>query len=649
MSDIILLADHVCLSYSFLLENGIGQKSIEKWSERKADFKYKANGTTYFFYAGIPAPSRSKLPSEAELREMYHRQEYEREEKERSLLKGKLLSAVKPKIDYALEVGYFKLITFYSKQLPSPSKQTRCVLYAKRHAIAEVILSFINKYTLKELHEAYLTIDKSIAKARSYVKFTVAVKKWKQGINFCTEIKEGRGRKQLELTPEAINLIRSVWSHPNQKSYTTVHEKLKKYYEDNGLTGCPSRSKIVGYLMEPEVRSALMKTRNKKLWKRDNNITVHFDKPPHANNLWEIDASPLQIFCWNKTRTQKIRLELTAIIDAFSGYIVGYDLAEKEDFISWKRAIKMAVENTGAVPYELRYDNHGLTKMPDFDYLKSRLLSAGCLFDATKPKSPNEKPEIERWFGTFQTIYQREIDGFIGEDIKSRSPNARVSPEYYSKFEYTYDEMQAIISDKIKEYNQNNREGKVSPESLYRNSGKPNEYAVDVISIPLMFWSFKEVTVRNCEVKITVQKMDYYYLIHDIPTAYKLNTTKVKVFYDEDDLSTVQVFYNDEADSIELRQRPKIYKDKASQHLNDKDALHKEAAKMRAFNKYTDEKLKELLSQNPATNKEDYNNAETQEYLKEGGEYSQKSDLRKKQQKMFQDVKPSLRPINSVG
>lgn len=647
--DVILLKGRCFLSYSYMLEKGIGRKSIEKWSERKPEYKYKANGITYIMYAGIPAPSRAKLPSEEKLKELYYIQEQEREETNRLILKSKVNNTVKPQIDYAIDRGFAKWMPFYNDLLPGTSKHERRVLYAKKHALAEVILSFLNTYTLKELFDVYLTIDKKIAKVRSYIKFTVAVKKWKQEINFCSEIKEGRGRKKMELSQGVIQLIRSEWSHPNQKSFTTVHEKVKKYCDENGLKECPSRSTIVNYLSQPMIKNVLMKKRNNKRWNRDNQFSPHFDKPLYANDLWEIDGTPIQIKCWNKTRTEEIRLELTAIIDAHSGYIVGYDLSVKEDFISWKRAIKMAIDNTRSIPCEMRHDNHGLTKMPDFKYLKSKIVDAGCFFNATKPLSANEKSFIERWFETFQNVYQREVNGFIGEGIKSRNPNARIDPEYYSKFKYTYDEMQTVISTKIKEYNENTREGKTSPEELYKTSKKPNSFKVDEIAIPLMFWNYKEILVRKGEVKITIQKIEYRYHIKDVAIANMLNGTQVKVYYDEDDLSTVQLVYNNDIDSMELRQNPKIYKDKASSHLNEADALYKAGAKMKATAKYADEQYKDLLGVCPVSDKEGYNNAETQEYLKESEEYSKKSDLRMKQQKKFQDVKPSLKPINYEG
>src|SRR5690606_17622750 len=126
------------------------------------------------------------------------------------------------------------------------------------------------------------------------------------------------------------------------------------------------------------------------------------------------------------------------------------------------------------------------------------------------------KAQIERWFGTFQTSYQRMIDGFIGEGIRSKRTNGRIDAEFWSKVSqkdghYTYDSIVTIITQLIAIYNQQAVKNRKAPSKVFTESEKPNSTAIGSEDIAVLFWHHKRLKVSRGEIRTTIRHTDYYY------------------------------------------------------------------------------------------------------------------------------------------
>src|SRR5690606_29800851 len=114
-------------------------------------------------------------------------------------------------------------------------------------------------------------------------------------------------------------------------------------------------------------------------------------------------------------------------------------------------------------------------KTEEFKALKEALLLKGCRLNPAEKGNPQHKAQIERWFGTFQTSYQRMIDGFIGEGIRSKRTNGRIDAEFWSKVSqkdghYTYDSIVTIITQLIAIYNQQAVKNRKAPSKVFTES-----------------------------------------------------------------------------------------------------------------------------------------------------------------------------------
>jgi len=465
-------------------------------------------------------------------------------------------------IAYYLEIAekeyvrHFDLFsnTYYRN---NPEKRT---LAAERYALLEACreLTESNGFTIKDVFEVYKTRES--ASIKNYESFTRKLKGLqKNGVATCTHGRIGH-LYESKISSYTTLIIHEYLCLPGYYSYNQikvwVNQSINEYNEKHGTNyGTISKSAIAQYFLQ---------NRNEINYRREGKQRFDTATRPYlprisalnAGSLVQMDGTPIQIFCWNhpdkwkEDGKKQIRLNLFALRDAYSGKITGFDMSESEDRYNIIEAIKMMAKREGHLPAELVHDNGSATKTDEFKAIKKQLEDRGTLVRAAKVGNAQDKAEIERFWGTFQSKFQRLVDGYMGEGIRSKRANGRISEEHIKKCTkengiYGYDEMMVIIAKLIVTYNNtpiNEKYGDETPNQRYAESEKPYVKQVDAFDLVRMFWLNKELKVGKSMIINEVHKSKRFYELWDNEQKLKLNGQKVRVYYEEDDASNIHVY-----------------------------------------------------------------------------------------------------------
>lgn len=582
-SDILTIKNNLFVSYNFLKCNNISLNTIERWKERKVGSIITKKKRAYINYDTIPLPTRIKLPTKAQILAKATLEakvsKYETKQIEAELK----TVAIQAEFDKAIAFDATQYNHIYSKHFTSPPK---VIEYSEKHSICVACVKLNSgkpKYNLKDIHLVYkaLNYDWTIT---DYTRFTGAFKKWQLGDFSLVHPLTGKAPNNAnatKITDYTKAQIEEYVKNPNQYTFEMIHKLVNIDCEREGKPTI-SLSTVKQYYHKPGNKARLSKYRDPQFYNRVVEPITRRLPINEAGDLYYGDGTPLQMFCWNKAQNNKIRLNLFVVMDVMSGKIVGIDLAETEDRYNVLSALKMAFDVEKILPFEYKYDNASATKTEEYITLKNAVTLLGCTFTPTQKGNPKEKSQVERFFNTFQTNYQRMVDGYIGEGIKSKRDNGRISTDFWSKCQtkdnlYTYESMVKIIALLISFYNNDKKGNKPSPNELFVQSAKKTAFNIDATHIMLLFWTYKTITVRKSEVITTIRHNDYIFDVYNHAIALKLAGKQVKMYYDENDLSSVHLFDLDGRYICECRQKIRVHEGLAGRTKENTLTLIKQA------------------------------------------------------------------------
>jgi hypothetical protein len=470
-------------------------------------------------------------------------------------------TGLNPAIEQTLaiaEQGYIRHFDLFRSVYYLKNKDKR-ELAAKHYALLNACnrLSETQTYTKTEIFEAYKSFEASTIK--HYNSFLRKLKAFSQsGAVSCTHGRIGR-KYWYKMNPCVRNWVFDLLSQPNKYGYQQITEYVNQTIKEHNIlsnTDYKTISKsLIAYTYIQNKTEIDLYRNGVSQFKIDTRPYLPRITALNAGSLEQMDGTPVQFICWNhhskwKTEGKKlIRMNLFALRDARSGKVTGIDLSESEDRFNVISAMKMRVKVHGHLPAELVHDNFSATKTDEFKALKEMLENKGVIVRAAKVGNAQDKGEIERFFGTFQSRFQRLIDGYLGEGIKSRRKNGRISEEFIQRHRkenghYSYDEMQKIIVELVAIYNNtciSDRNGK-TPDQIYAECEKPYVKACDMLDTVQLFWLSKTLTVNRSLIVNEVRKQKYFYEIWSNEDKLRLNGKKVRVYYDEKDASEIHVF-----------------------------------------------------------------------------------------------------------
>lgn len=343
----------------------------------------------------------------------------------------------------------------------------------------------------------------------------------------------------------------------------------------------PSESTVRAFLGATEHLTVAAHTDlNNKLRQRHRTV-VPLKLAMHSHACWEVDGTKVQSIghlTGKRTvdgRKETKSLSIVAVRDVYSGSYIGYWYGYGEDANAYHSALKMAVDITGHLPYELKYDQFPGHNTPESLALFTGLENAGVKL--TKTSRSEGKASAERAFYTLQQVFEADKKEFIGLGIKAGIAHARPTELYISRIQREYlrngwDFNQAWMShaETVGQYNHtvlstySRKHATIdqSPWTLLENGveGTPGR-AVEAIDIAELFWRSRNEGIRNGRIEFAFKKQKHQYYIapndYDL-LEYQRANVQVVVRFDPADFSTVMVFSESGEFLAELKEQEGI-------------------------------------------------------------------------------------------
>jgi hypothetical protein len=221
--------------------------------------------------------------------------------------------------------------------------------------------------------------------------------------------KTWKRRKTVLLEP-AIEVVLSIWAtHPGAK-VKPLMRKIEAACTERGLKP-PSYSAVKKLIAsQPEAMKAIRRG-DKSSWMRQHRPIVSSGViGRYANERWQMDHTTPDV--WVKLETPEgwvvQRAYLTAGIDEFTRTITGFIVSLKSPD-RW--TVQLLLLNSIRAKKNPAWLNHGVPEVVCTDHgmdflaesVENTLAKFKTRVDRARKKTPDDKPEIERWFGTLNT------------------------------------------------------------------------------------------------------------------------------------------------------------------------------------------------------------------------------------------------------
>ncbi|HEK20679.1 hypothetical protein [Mucilaginibacter sp.] len=524
------ISGEIYLSYQFLKELGISERTIEKWSAKSGSV-IKDGKYCFIKYSAVPKQTKSKLPSESELLAMLA-----------SDKKDSLVNDVADKLKYA-QINkcaqyrvYYRDTYFLSSEDALKCAMKRAVwerlmeIYKESHSAS--YNGGLKKGALEMLYSAYNNLYKGQYSSKHAFLRTINTCKsagFDSIIIDKRKLSSGNNQKYNELhalfvggvlsigkaygAPEILSQIMPMCAKANigVPSLSWVKTFIKNHSRHNEYSsryGSDKTGKTMPYAtMQPAL---------------------------HADKQWQVDGWNLPFYFKNEFgRLDK--LTLIAIKDAYSRKIVGYSISRSENRISIMEAFDDAISNTGCLPFEIVVDNHSFNKTKEAESFINEITKIGVHWTVTE--NPQYKSIAERGFKKLGENYCKRHYGYIGQGIKTREKNGRSSDEliqqYATKAGKILSENEIILIgvSVVNEFNNTVSNGfNASPNHLYDQSEKPVRFEIDLYERLRILTKRAEHKISRGQINIVIAGKKYEYQVN-AETFDKYNGKKVAVRY----------------------------------------------------------------------------------------------------------------------
>lgn len=287
-----------------------------------------------------------------------------------------------------------------------------------------------------------------------------------------------------------------------------------------------------------------------------------FQNALFAGDCWQVDGTRVNLLPHKTTHQDKdgntknslAYLYIVAVRDVHSGDILGYTYTYNENRWEVHEALKMAVKTAGYLPYEIVFDKFPGHNTPEAKTYLQELEQMGVTI--TMSSSKTVKQNLERWFGTMQSVFLQESKYYYGEGIKSTRKSAHRSEEYMSnaakeanaeKFDWNaacshYDAIiEAYRNTPYKEWSKEHSHIDASPRELHELSEKPDVRILEEQDYYFLFGLKKVFKFKGQGlIEIIIRHVRFAYRCTDYNIV--SNYPEVLVSYDPDDLSHIHLY-----------------------------------------------------------------------------------------------------------
>ncbi|TKT89506.1 integrase catalytic domain-containing protein [Dyadobacter frigoris] len=326
----------------------------------------------------------------------------------------------------------------------------------------------------------------------------------------------------------------------------------------------------------------------------------------YPGECWEMDGTRVQLAPHRTVDGLKF-LYVVVCRDVYSGAYLGWHFSTSESGHSYRMALKMAVNLTGRVPYELKHDRFPGHNTQEIEHLFKGLNEMGVKLTVTSKATG--KPNVERAFLTLQQVFESEHLAYWGQGIKSSMATAHPTEAYRYQvsrelknsgwdFDAAWMAECGVIAaynhTPLSKYSRKHAKVDVSPWQMYQNAeDEAKGRKLEVFEIADLFWPKREEGIRNRCIKMVLKGKTYRYDLIDtthyhILAEYQAPNVKLTVRYEPFDLSKIMLFDSEGNFLAEVVEQESI-------NLYGADAEWNKAADWKAKNKAIDVRRKEDL------------------------------------------------------
>lgn len=372
--------------------------------------------------------------------------------------------------------------------------------------------------------------------------------------------RRGNNNAEIYSDPEVFSWVIQLRSMPQNYTNEWIIRKVSEMCEITGKN-TPSRRWFGQTILEQPKTKFL--TGEKRYGTSSRKSFINRSYIPQQNAIfagdcWEMDSTRVNMVAHNADDGKERYINIIAVRDVHSGDILGYSFDYSENHAVYLEAMKMAVKNTGYLPYEWTFDRfpgHNDERMKDFF---ERLESLGVKVEFSA--NPNQKAKMERWFGTLQTVFMQDSKYYYGEGIQSRRAYAHRAPEYLKRIkkeakkqgwnlEKSIQEISEVVEKyritKFSAYSRKYAKLHQSPAELHEYCEKPHVNYIPESKISMLFGVRTTKTLNhNGQFTVEIVGVPFDYMIS--PAYYNIisnyHSKKVVITYDMDDLSVVYLW-----------------------------------------------------------------------------------------------------------
>lgn len=357
---------------------------------------------------------------------------------------------------------------------------------------------------------------------------------------------------------------------------------------------------------------------------------IPFENALFAGDCWQVDATRVNMISHKADDGDKKFLYIIAVRDVHSGDVLGYSFDYSENRWSVINAVKMAVQTSGYLPYEVVFDRFPGHNTEEAKRLMSSMEQMGV--KVTIAHNANAKASLERWFGTLQSVFMMESQYYYGEGIKSRRLHAHRSPEYLAQLEKesakakfnlvdAYGEAEGIVeayrTTAYSYYSRKYKHINKPPKLIHDESEKPHVQWLQNHQISMIFGLKKKIKIRNGFIKTEIQNIEFIYQVNDYEILSQ--EPEVIISYDMEDLSSVYLFKSKGSYLVHLGEAEEFKRVVIHGPQAEFNRVNSEKQRMAEIERKRQEELEEkkgynndiALMMGRFTNKHDAENAET--------------------------------------
>lgn len=286
---------------------------------------------------------------------------------------------------------------------------------AEATKLATICMEYLHRGKMKiDAFLTYTEVEHGIAMTRATLlrKVKVYADAVNAGRDGVTALADTRGRpkgttKLTQAHKEAI--LRYMVRRDIRPTDAAIYRNLSAMFDD-----LPSRETVLRYMEHLKIEKRLELAIAKNPDEAKNKLMPAFgsrsEKAQYPCDYWELDGTDADVVTLDGKRWKVLGL-----IDIYSRR-VAINLEERNNRFAVARNLRAGLLKLG-IPDNVVIDNGGEYVS---DHIQGCLASMGVNRIKTPPYSGDYKPHIERFFGTMARELFREMEGFVGHNVKER-------------------------------------------------------------------------------------------------------------------------------------------------------------------------------------------------------------------------------------